>query len=217
MGDQLYDAKEPSYFGAVKKSVLKLIENKDFGRVLDIGGGDGATSKYVIESGFATSSLVLEPFASFSPLDGVEFIRASAEDSNIYEEFQRSGKQFDTVFCFDVLEHLYDPWETLREVSGIQPCQGRLIVSMPNARFVALTVPLVLFGRFTYKPSGIMDHTHIRWFTRSSTVDLIQQAGYKIEKISSFIEPRVRVFNLLTFGIFRRFFEYQYIVEARKS
>ena len=216
LGNQLYETKEFSYFGAVKTGVLNLVENKDFGRVLDIGGGDGATSKYVVNNGLAISSSVLEPYAEFSSSDGVSFIRGSAEDPAIYEEFKRNGKQFDTLFCFDVLEHLYDPWKALKAASNVQSSVGRLIVSMPNARFVALTVPLVLFGRFNYKASGIMDHTHIRWFTRSSTIELVESAGYKIEKISGFIEPRVRIINSLTFGIFRRFFEYQYIIEARK-
>lgn len=214
--NSLYTSKSRSYYKAVKRGVLACLqEEPSFGRILDIGGGDGATSAHLISHGRATSALIVDPFSEAEDDGSLTFSHDSADDLGVFKNMEAAGSQFDTVLCLDVLEHLINPWETLVEIQKLQPPDSLLVVCMPNARFVALTVPLVFKGRFDYKPSGIMDKTHIRWFTRSTTIELIEQAGYEITKIDAIIEPRVKWINRLTLGLFKGFFEYQYVMQAR--
>ncbi len=88
--------------------------------------------------------------------------------------------RFDLVVAADVLEHLSDPWDTLSRFRGCVAPGGQLLVSVPNARCVEITVPLVLRGRFDYEDGGgLMDRGHLRWFTRRSlTADLLA-AGWQ--------------------------------------
>lgn len=216
MGSELYESKPRSYYNAVKRGVVDRLVDEHLGRILDVGGGDGATVSFLIGEGRANSAVVMDPFSEADTAESVTFSRDSADDMTSFDRLAAEGAPFDTIMFLDVFEHLVDPWATLEATRKVHAEEGRLVVCMPNARFVALTVPLVLFGRFDYKPSGIMDKTHIRWFTRSGTVALIEGAGYRIDRIDDFIEPRVALVNRLTLGLFRGFFEYQYIVQATK-
>lgn len=212
----LYEDKPEGYYRAVKRVVLSHLPDGDLGDVFDVGGGEGATAAFLIENHRARSALVMDPYSVSKDQGNLCFSRESADDLEVFDRMASEGAEFDTIMFLDVLEHLLDPWGTLAAVRSVHRDGGKLVVCMPNARFVALVVPLVLRGRFDYKASGIMDRTHIRWFTRATTIELIEGAGYKIEKINAFVEPRVSTINWLTLGIFRRFFEYQYIVQATK-
>lgn len=208
-----YDEKSRDYFGAVKMEVVKALLEDDVGALLDVGGGDGGTSRYLLEHGRATSALVLDPHHASEDQPPLAFSRLSADDQDALKSLTQT---FDTVFFLDVLEHLLDPWETLKSVRHALRDGGRLVVCMPNARFIALTVPLVVKGRFDYKPAGIMDRTHLRWFTRATTIELVEGAGFRVDKVTSVLEPRVRLANSLTLGLFRPFLDYQYVVQATK-
>lgn len=214
MSNNFYDIKSRDYFGAVKHGVIATLGTAHMGRVLDIGGGDGATVRFLIEDGRATGAVVMDPYAQAKSIENLEVRTDSADNLDNFDKMVRQKECFDTVLCLDVLEHLVNPWAVVEKLKSIHQPGGKLIVCMPNARFVGLTIPLVLFGRFDYKPSGIMDKTHIRWFTRATTIEMIEQAGYRIEQVDGLLEPRVVWANRLTLGLFRRFFDYQYVVQA---
>lgn len=83
---------------------------------------------------------------------------------------------FDVVIAGDVLEHLADPAAALeRAVAQLAP-GGRLLVSVPNVAFLSVRLAL-LFGRFECAPRGILDRTHLRFFTRRSLAALLRGAG----------------------------------------
>lgn len=210
---RLYPEKADDYFDVVRMDAVDRLP-QSLGNVLDVGGGNGTTSKFLVEQGLAESSLVVDPFCSAEDSDSVKFVCRSAEDEDVFADLAKRGSLFDTILFLDVLEHLHDPWRVLRFVHPLLRPGGVLLVSVPNARFVALTVPLVLFGRFEYKKSGVMDDTHIRWFTRSSANHLVAQAGFEVEKVDSYVEPRVSLINRMTLGAFRGFFEKQYFIRA---
>ncbi len=92
------------------------------------------------------------------------------------------GGHFDTLVVADVLEHLVDPWATLRTLArGLAP-GATVVLSLPNLQYHAVVHDLAR-GRFTYVPAGILDHTHLRFFTRRSAIDLVRLAGMDIERI----------------------------------
>lgn len=80
----------------------------------------------------------------------------------------------------DVLEHLRDPWGLLARIRAILPPQGCVVVCVPNAQHWSLQARLAI-GDFRYQASGLMDRTHIRWFTRVTLLEMFQQAGLRME------------------------------------
>jgi hypothetical protein len=79
----------------------------------------------------------------------------------------------------DVLEHLYDPWALLRRIRGSMLAQEFVIACIPNAQHWSVQARLNC-GAFVYEEQGLMDRTHIRWFTRKTVDDLFQSCGLEI-------------------------------------
>jgi len=110
-------------------------------------------------------------------------------------EFAVSGQQFDRVVLRDVLEHVPDPAELLQQVKPLVAPRGRVILSVPNA--VNLTVRLMMLcGRFHYNDRGILDWSHLRFFTAKTARTLLEQHGYKIAARHNTIMPLERVIPL---------------------
>ncbi len=76
------------------------------------------------------------------------------------------GEQFDLVTYGDVLEHLLEPQDVLRETRNLLAPGGRVLISLPNIAFWTMRVKL-LMGRFEYESMGLLDYTHLRFFTCS--------------------------------------------------
>ncbi|WP_341281418.1 methyltransferase domain-containing protein [Paenibacillus sp. FSL H8-0537] len=83
---------------------------------------------------------------------------------------------FDHIIFADVLEHLRDPEQVLREAAAYLKADGTILSSIPNISHSAVIMEL-LSGEFKYRSLGLLDHTHIRFFTRSSVERLIEGAG----------------------------------------
>ncbi|MCU1693583.1 MAG: methylase involved in ubiquinone/menaquinone biosynthesis [Frankiales bacterium] len=90
------------------------------------------------------------------------------------------GQHYDVIAFNDVLEHLVDPWETLREASRLLTDNGRLLASIPNIRYAPVLWDLVVRGRWDYVETGTLDRTHLRFFTRSSISRAFAEAGYDV-------------------------------------
>lgn len=90
---------------------------------------------------------------------------------------------FDTLIAADVLEHLPDPLAALRVLVPSLAPGATIVISLPNVQHHSVVRDL-LRGRFTYRPAGILDHTHLRFFTRASIFDLVRRAGLTVERIA---------------------------------
>jgi GT2 family glycosyltransferase/Flp pilus assembly protein TadD/2-polyprenyl-3-methyl-5-hydroxy-6-metoxy-1,4-benzoquinol methylase len=86
---------------------------------------------------------------------------------------------FDAAICADVLEHLRDPVALLKKVRGVLSDTGVLIASLPNVRHIEVVQRLVE-GGWTYQPEGVMDRDHLRFFTRRSAEQLLDDAGFEV-------------------------------------
>lgn len=134
-------------------------------------------------------------------------------------------EQFDCIIFGDVLEHLLDPWAVLKKVKPFLKREGAILSSIPNIGHIS-TVLELLAGRFTYTDAGLMDQTHLRFFTLHEIHALFQSAGFHVRELETI---RVQhpsytgVMNdlhelLVKHGIRFDFNEaataYQYVVEA---
>jgi SAM-dependent methyltransferase len=116
---------------------------------------------------------------------------------------------FDAIVLADVLEHLKTPNDFLRAIGKYLAPAGMVVISLPNVARLEVRIKLLL-GRFNYAPSGIMDKTHLHFYTYSTARSLVENAGYVINKIEyTGLGSRLRAFP--------RLLSYQFIMAARQS
>ena len=146
--------------------------------VLDINFGNGVFSGELQKSG----NRVTSAGASAAPAPGVQVEQYIQWDpANALAEIAAGtrGARFDKVLLLDVLEHLAAPERILRAAAHLVKPTGQVIVSVPNAAHLVVRL-MLLFGRFNYADRGILDRTHLRFFTQSSIARLLVENGYSI-------------------------------------
>ena len=113
------------------------------------------------------------------------------------------GRYFDCVICNDILEHLVDPYTLLKALRDHLTDNGVLVISIPNVRYYRVVKDLLLHGDWRYKESGVLDKTHLRFFTRKSIIRELDENGWCVEYIAG-INPSssktFKVLNLLMLG-----------------
>jgi 2-polyprenyl-3-methyl-5-hydroxy-6-metoxy-1,4-benzoquinol methylase len=90
------------------------------------------------------------------------------------------GMQYDCISFLDVLEHLVDPWSALEISKEYLAPGGYILASIPNVRHVDVIAPLLIKGRFHYGDFGILDRTHLRFFTKTSILEMFHNAGFVV-------------------------------------
>ncbi|MGH9422468.1 MAG: class I SAM-dependent methyltransferase, partial [Thermoanaerobaculia bacterium] len=112
------------------------------------------------------------------------------EDINTLDLAAHIGStRIDTVLLLDVLEHLYDPWKALVRVRGWLDEHARVLASVPNIRNLA-NLDQLAAGHWTYGPDGVLDITHIRFFTRESLRQLFEETGYVVNHMTPLTQPQ---------------------------
>ncbi len=161
-------------------------DNTSHGLVLDLVG----TGKRVLDVGCATGYLAKALGDRDNQVSGVEIDPDAAEEARPYLErlvvgdleqmdlgVELAGETFDVVVFADVLEHLRDPASTLRQAKALLRESGFVVMSIPNVAHGSVRLAL-LEGQFEYRSLGLLDDTHVRFFTRASLEDLLTEAGY---------------------------------------
>lgn len=132
------------------------------------------------------------------------------------------NNNFDYIIFGDVLEHLSDPGKVLLYCQKLLKPDGCIIASIPNLQHISVIRPL-LNGNFTYTETGLLDKTHIHFFTYNEIIRIFLQSGYNTERINSVILPisdeeKKYIQKILTIARGERFmFEtFQFVIRARK-
>jgi 2-polyprenyl-3-methyl-5-hydroxy-6-metoxy-1,4-benzoquinol methylase len=206
-----------NYHDLIRMDVFPALP-ETLGRVLDLGGGVGATSG-ALRRAHRASYVVLADLVADQAVEGVDCrYSGDLEDEAFVRKVISEAGPFDTILALDILEHLRDPWSVVRLLHvGLAP-KGVIVASVPNVNHYRLVLPLVLRGRYDLEDSGILDRTHLRWFARHGAVELMSQNGLEIELVLPNIIPggrRYRWLNRVTFGLLTRFLALQYTIRAR--
>ncbi|MBI3230930.1 MAG: methyltransferase domain-containing protein [Burkholderiales bacterium] len=215
--DAAYQQKAASYFANARKEVASLLP-LNCGRVLELGCGSGATLAWLKSEHLVTQTFGVELFAAAAAI-AREHVDHVVEGDIERMELPYEANYFDAIMCLDVLEHLSDPWRVLSQlVTHLKP-GGVLIASVPNVRNWRAVFPLLFAGRWEYADAGILDRTHLRFFTMASSVKLVGGAGVQIESIQRLpltTSPRAKWANRLTLGLLRDFITLQFLICAHK-
>jgi len=127
---------------------------------------------------------------------------------------------FDTIFFNDVLEHLVDPQAMLEIISAKLTQGGTVVASIPNIRCHKVLYEILIKRDFRYVSAGVLDRTHLRFFTRKSSVRMFESAGYDIQDVTPINKSKSMkpvFYKLMTLGLIGSDISYpQFVVRATK-
>lgn len=214
------------YYSSARDEIISLIKNipstKEI-NVLEIGCGAGATLariKYLWPNAKTYGVEIVEDVAKLAS-NYSDIICGDIESLNLPYE----NEFFDIIICGDVLEHLRTPEETLRKLYYLLKSGGNLLASIPNVMHSSVLYPL-LNGNWDYQDSGILDRTHLKFFTKKSICEMFDNVNLKIESLyitestenypESNPEMMEKLRNIMSEEAFAQIFAYQYLVKSCK-
>jgi len=208
--------------------VIKKLNSKKNQRILDVGCGDGLFANYISDDNHKV---------------GVDFIPRSENIDKSFKEYYRydlndglpeeikQKEKFDYVLLLDIVEHLLDQDKIIDDAASVLKPDGRIILSLPNIANIYVRLNL-LIGRFPYADKGILDRTHLHFYTLKIIKELVKKHNLEIEKINVSPIPVIEVLpgffknypgrflNLVLYVkalIMKRLFGYQFILTLKKS
>lgn len=181
------------YYGLDRPEMLELVPTGTTS-LLDVGCGEGA---------FLDACRRHRPDLRVSGIEAVARPAHRARERGLdvtigsFPADLPPSERFDCIVFNDVLEHLVDPWAALVVARQRLGDDGCIVASIPNIRNLETLVALVRRGRWDYVDAGVLDRTHLRFFTRSSILALFEGAGYEVVTIRGGMPLRSRRFRVL--------------------
>jgi 2-polyprenyl-3-methyl-5-hydroxy-6-metoxy-1,4-benzoquinol methylase len=194
--------KPAQYFNWPRSEMLTFVPSSAK-RILDVGCGEGTFARNMKERRNAE-------------VWGAELVPAIAQVASTQLDKVLCGDimqqlrdlpdaYFDCITFNDVIEHLADPYTMLAAMKRKLSPEGVIVCSIPNVRSFRNLFELVIRGEWQYAEAGILDKTHLRFFTRKSIAEMFTSLGYEILRLEG-INPtrslRVTLFNIATLGFF---------------
>jgi len=155
---------------------------KDKGEILEFGPATGYFTRYLAEEKKAVVDIVelSREYADRARVYARDCVVGDIESYNWLEKFK--NKKYDNIIFADVLEHLRDPWQVLGKTAPLLKEQGSIIISLPNIAHDAVLAALYN-GDFSYQDYGVLDKTHLRFFTEATARKMIENAGLRITDV----------------------------------
>lgn len=156
--------------------------------VLEFGPAHGRMTKYLKENLNCKVTIVEKEERSgivatnYAEMSFIGDYWGDIEKYHWKQNVSAIGSKYDYIIFADVLEHLYNPWEVLHSVRDLLKEDGRVLISVPNFTHNSILIDL-LNNKFEYREIGLLDNTHIRFFTRTSLERMVAGAGFVVEKI----------------------------------
>jgi 2-polyprenyl-3-methyl-5-hydroxy-6-metoxy-1,4-benzoquinol methylase/thioredoxin-like negative regulator of GroEL len=171
---------EENYYTHPRRELVPYIPMRTR-RVLDIGCGGGALGRLLKAECGVEEVVGVELFEDVAKrarkhLDAVHV--GSIEDL----DFSYPDGHFDCIICADVLEHLIEPEAAIRKLARMLHPEGVLLISIPNVQYHEV-LGMLSTGGWNYIPEGLLDATHLRWFTHESLHDLVAGGGLEVGRV----------------------------------
>lgn len=157
-------------------------------RVLDLGTGAGGLGAHLVADKACTVDGLTLNAAEASVAGGAyrRLVVGNLEAPDWVAAFDPQG--YDVIVCADVLEHLREPAEVLRQCQALLAPGGMLLVSVPNVAYAGMVAEL-MHGGWTYGPEGLLDASHLRFFTRRSFEALLHNEGWHLHTAEPIEQP----------------------------
>ncbi|PWK17724.1 class I SAM-dependent methyltransferase [Xanthomarina spongicola] len=174
-----YNHKPDDYFENERMEMLQFLP-KNAKYVLDVGCSNGGFGN-LIKSKTSAEVWGIEPLehASDNAKKALDKVITKSCELAIDE---LPSKYFDAIFFNDVLEHLIDPYSVLEIMKEKLKDDGKIISSIPNIRYHRTFLKLLFKKDWEYQDEGVLDRTHLRFFTYKSISNMYENAGYVVEK-----------------------------------
>lgn len=147
--------------------------------VLDVGTATGFVAEALAKRGCKVTGIEAVPEAASRAKEHCERVLVGDIESMDLDELLE-GEAFDVIIFGDVLEHLKEPSRTLERMLPFLKPEGYVVASIPNIAHGSVRLAL-LQGDFDYRPKGLLDNTHLRFYTRQSIEELFRDAGYALD------------------------------------
>jgi 2-polyprenyl-3-methyl-5-hydroxy-6-metoxy-1,4-benzoquinol methylase len=191
-------------------------------RILDVGCGAGRLGQALkMERARYVAGIELHESSAAIAATVLDKVLCASVSAVPLEEVG-TPSSFDCIIFGDILEHLLDPWEAMRRFVTLLAPNGVVVASIPNIAHLSVIRGLMR-GRWEYGERGLLDRTHLRFFTYRSIRELFQQAGLEIvrcERNYRLVERDrryARLARMLAKGPFKGLFTYQYLIVARPT
>lgn len=189
-------------------------------RILELGCAEGLLGESLKRKGLASEVVGIElvPGAANAAEQRLDRVICGDIELLDHEELGLDVGYFDYIICADVLEHLRNPWSVINWLVTLLKPGGLLVASIPNVRHWSVLLPLAFKGIWQYRSCGILDQTHLRFFTRKTSIQLLEDSGLQV--VSCDGSPLRRKMNwlihFLLLGMGRGFVSEQWILVGEK-
>jgi 2-polyprenyl-3-methyl-5-hydroxy-6-metoxy-1,4-benzoquinol methylase len=186
-GVAVHDADDPLYRGSTRPEVMALLPKLKPGlNVLEIGCGEGA---FCAKIPGAKETWGIEPHHASAEIASRRLHKVFVDTFDGAKSALPVG-YFDLVICNDVIEHMTDHDAFLRCIQAYMAPGALLVGSLPNVRFYGNLFNLIVARDWHYKPSGILDRTHFRFFTFRSLRRSLEESGFHVEHLQGLNKGR---------------------------
>lgn len=211
-----YAVKPASYFSKARTDFVDRLARDSSASILEVGCGTGATGALALSEGCCGRYVGIELFEQAA--DEAREVLSEVITGNVEVlTFDWQPASFDAVIFSEVLEHLVDPGQVLKNLARFVRPGGMLLASSPNISHWRVIRELIM-GRFRLQDQGVFDRTHLRWFTPESFANLIEDAGFVVEEVGpvTAFSSRTELISRLTGGRFDHLFMTQVAIVATK-
>lgn len=212
-----YNKKGMDYFSKSRVEIEPLLP-KSIGCVLEIGCGQGQTLNWLkaVKGAQLTCGIEITESQGVYAREVVDRLVIDNAEERLLDHF--GHESFDLVLCLDVLEHMVDPWAFVEKVSSLIKPGGYLITSVPNVRHLSVVLPLLFKGEWSYQDEGVLDRTHLRFFTGKAVKALVSGSGLSFECCVPNFYPGSLSTNLnrMSLGMLEDFLALQYLTRSQK-
>lgn len=160
-------------------------------RVLELGPAAGAFTRALVAQGCQVVAIEVDPAAArmVEPVAERVIVGSVADPAVLASAID--DERFDVVVAGDVLEHLADPLSALKAARGALRPGGYVVLSLPNVAHADVKLQL-LAGRFAYQDTGLLDRTHLHFFTLESVEEMVRDAGLLMIDLRRVVVPVFR-------------------------